>query len=466
MIEPDSTTPILILVALLILHGIFAAISEAIISVRKSRRVQLIEEGNPAAQIIDTLAEDTTHLFTTEQLALKFLGFFIVIFAVFSYTDSLAYLLSVSDLIAAIIIVIVAAFVTLFLGELIPKEIGRGFAEPIALGLIYPFNWLSYLAAPLARTATRAGRILTGRWDETEEGSLSTITEEDLLSYVDVGEEEGLLKEQVKEMIYSIFDLDDTLAREVMVPRIDIVAVEADTPVLEAMNIILQAGHSRAPVYVDTLDNIIGILYVKDLLRYWLEKGEPRPVRGLERKVYYVPETKPVNDLLRELQVKKVHIAIVVDEYGGTAGLVTIEDLLEEIVGEIQDEHDADEFYMQHISDDEYIFSARMDIDDINDLMGIELPTDESDTLGGLIYDLLGRIPKSGDTLSGVAFGAPDLRFTVLDVDGRRIKTAKVERLRAERQKLEEKRESVPDETPSTLMENARNTLSQSSRRP
>jgi CBS domain containing-hemolysin-like protein len=461
--EPDSTTPIIFLIALLILHGIFAAISEAIISVRKSRRAQLIEEGNPAAQIVDTLAEDTPHLFATEQLALKSLGFFIVTFAVFIYTDSLAYLLSISDLFAAIIIVIVAVFITLFLGELIPKEIGRSLAEPIALGLIHPFNWLAYLAAPLVRIATKVGRILSGRWDETEESGLSTITEEDLLSYVDVGEEEGVLKEQVKEMIHSIFDLDDTLAREVMVPRIDIVAVEADTPVLEAMNIILQAGHSRVPVYVDTLDNIVGILYVKDLLRYWLENGEPRPVRGLERKVYYVPETKPVNDLLRELQTKKVHIAIVVDEYGGTAGLVTIEDLLEEIVGEIQDEHDIDEFYMQYISDDEYIFSARMDLDDINDLMGINLPTDESDTLGGLIYDLLGRIPKTGDTLSGSSFGSPNLRLTVLDVDGRRIKTAKVERLRAEGQKSDGKRETIPDESPATLMKNARNTISQSS---
>jgi CBS domain containing-hemolysin-like protein len=322
---------------------------------------------------------------------------------------------------------------------------------------------LSYLANPLARIIARFCRILSGRWDETGEESPGTLTEEDLLSYVEVGEEEGVLKEDEKEMIYSIFDLGDTSVREVMVPRIDIIGVEAETPVSEAMSIIVQAGHSRAPVYVDTIDNIIGILYMKDLLSHMLEHGEPRSVRGLERKVYYVPESKLVIDLLRELQAKKVHIAIVVDEYGGTAGLVTIEDLLEEIVGEIQDEHDADEFYMQYISDSEYIFSARMDLDDINDIMSIKLPTDESDTLGGLIYDVLGRVPKTGDVIGGAAFDAPEIRLTVLEVDGRRIKTVKVERIKEESQPVKKYDQTADVEDPSTLLNNARNTLSQSS---
>ena len=399
MLDPDSTVPIIVLVALLVLHAFFAAAKEAISSVRKSRRLQLIEDGKSPAQTIDKLAEDAPLVLTTEQLALKTLGFFVVAFAVLVYTIPLAQATSVSNFAAAFIITVLAALITLLLGELIPKEIARNFAEPVVFWTIYPFNGLSYLAIPLTRIVAQIGRLVTGRWNEPEEHNPATITEEDLLSYVDAGEEEGVLKEDEKEMIYSIIDLDDTLAREVMVPRIDIVAIEANTSLEEALDVIIKAGHSRVPVYIDSIDNIIGVLYVKDLLVYWHAENVPTSVHGLERQVYYVPETKPVSDLLRELQAKRVHIAIVVDEYGGTAGLVTIEDVLEEIVGEIQDEHDAEEFYMQYISDDEYIFSARMDLDDINDVMSIELPTDESDTLGGLIYDVLGRIPKAASRI-------------------------------------------------------------------
>jgi putative hemolysin len=460
LLDPDSTAPIIILVVLLAFHAFFAAVKEAIVSIRKARRLQLIEQGKPSAQVIDRLAEDATHLLATEQLALKSLGFFIIAFAAFIYTAPLAQAISVSNFTAVIIITVISVFIILVFGELIPKEIARSYAEPMALWSIYPFNLLSRLTAPLAQVVTKTGRIVTGRWNEVEENSLSTITEEDLRIYVDAGEEGGLLKEDEKEMIYSIFDLDDTLAREIMVPRIDIVAVEANTLIREAMDIIIQAGHSRVPVYVDTVDNIIGILYVKDLLAHWLKEGEPRSVRNLEREVYYVPETKPVNDLLRELQAKKVHIAIVVDEYGGTAGLVTIEDVLEEIVGEIQDEHDAEEFYMQYISDDEYIFSARMDLDDINDLMSIDLPTDESDTLGGLIYNVLGRIPKAGDALSGESFGLPNLYLTVLAVDGRRIRTVKVKRVNEGNSQTKDLK-TVIGKNPSTLMNNAPNTVSE-----
>jgi CBS domain containing-hemolysin-like protein len=358
-----------------------------------------------------------------------------------------------------IIITIVAVFVTLIFGELIPREIAHSYAESIALWSIYPFNLLSHLAAPLARLIAGMGRLLTGHWDETSDYNLSAITEEDLRTYVDASEEGGLLEKDEKEMIYSIFDLADTLAREVMVPRIDIVAVDADASVSEALDIILEAGHSRLPVYDDSIDNVIGILYAKDLLAHWHKGGEPRPVRGLEREVYYVPETKPVSDLLRELQTKKVHIAIVVDEYGGTAGLVTIEDILEEIVGEIQDEYDVEEFYMDRISDDEYIFSARVDLDDINDIMSVDLPTDESDTLGGLVYAMLGRVPGIGDTVD-----VADLRLTVLTVEGRRIGTVRVRRLHndetGQKSSTREKEATTTSKHSSTLVSNPRKVTS------
>lgn len=425
MIDPDSSSSVIVfLLVLLALHAFFAAATEAVISLRKSRRLQLIEEGNRAAKLVDQLAENANHLLATEQLALKFLGFFIIALASLYYSAPLSRFLSTNSLNAIVIITVVSVLVTLVFGDLIPREVGRRYAEPIALWAIYPLDLLSYVAAPLARIVTRIGWALTGHEEEGDEYGLGVITEEDLRTYVDASEEGGALKEDEKEMIYSIFALDDTLAREVMVPRIDIIALEANTPVMEALDVILEAGHSRVPVYVENIDSIIGILYAKDLLAHWRNGGEPAPIQGLVRDVYYVPETKPVSDLLHEFQTKKVQIAIVVDEYGGTAGLVTIEDILEEIVGEIQDEYDPEEFFMQYISDDEYIFNARMDLDDINNLMLAALPTEESDTIGGLVYDLLGRVPEVGDRVD-----VGDFHLTVMEVDGRRIVTVKVQRI-------------------------------------
>jgi putative hemolysin len=251
---------------------------------------------------------------------------------------------------------------------------------------------------------------------------------------VDAGEEEGIIEEEEQEMIYSIFEIGETLAREIMVPRIDVVAITAATPVKEALDIILEVGHSRIPAYEETIDNIVGILYARDLLAHFRD-GEPEiALRDMLRPAYFIPEAKKVDQLLEELQQRKVHIAIVVDEYGGTAGLVTIEDILEEIVGEIQDEYDAEEPFIEVITPNEVVFNARVDLDDVNRLLEIELPTTESDTLGGLIYSQLGRVPTVGDEvlIDGV-------RLSVLSVAGRRIK--KIRAHKGESKPLEEAKE-------------------------
>jgi putative hemolysin len=240
---------------------------------------------------------------------------------------------------------------------------------------------------------------------------------------VDAGEEGGFIEEDEREMIYSIFELGDTLAREVMVPRVDVISVEVNTPITDALAVIVEGGHSRIPVYQDTIDDIVGMLYAKDLLRYWPD-NENLVLKDILREVHYVPETKPVDKLLQELQQMKVHIAVVVDEFGGVAGLVTIEDILEEIVGEIQDEYDTEEDFMEVVGENEVIFNSRTDLDDVNHGLGIELPTDSSDTLGGLMYSSLGRVPVVGDKVS-----FKDAELTILSVVGRRIKKIKVKRL-------------------------------------
>lgn len=243
------------------------------------------------------------------------------------------------------------------------------------------------------------------------------LSEDGLRFLLHVSDEEAIIEDEEKEMIASIFEFSDKLVREVMVPRIDVAAVSCDTPMLQALEVILKAGHSRIPIYRDTIDNIQGVLYAKDLLKYLRDSRTDTPISRVTRPAYFIPESKKVDELLQELQQRKVHMAIVVDEYGGTAGLVTIEDLLEEIVGEIQDEYDAEEPTVEALNSHEYLFDARVPIDEVNKLLGVELPDEGGDTLGGFIYSQLGKVPALGDRVE-----YENVTVEVLSVNGRRIK--------------------------------------------
>jgi CBS domain containing-hemolysin-like protein len=252
------------------------------------------------------------------------------------------------------------------------------------------------------------------------------VTEEEIKTLVDAGSEEGVIEDEEKEMIYSIFQFGDKVAREIMVPRIDIVALDADTTLQEALDTVLSEGHSRIPAYEGSIDRICGLLYAKDLLVVWQEnQSKDRKVREIMRPAYFVPESKKAGSLLQELQERKIHMAIVIDEYGGTAGLVTIEDLVEEIVGEIQDEYDSDEEdEYEKISDDEYLFDAGIHVDDVNELLAVHLPDDETDTLGGYVLNVLGRVPLGGETFQDIG-----LEIKVEVITGRRIRKVRVRRL-------------------------------------
>lgn len=257
------------------------------------------------------------------------------------------------------------------------------------------------------------------------EQRLSPVTEDELKSWAEEGQPEGSLEQGERRMIYSIFHFGDTLAREIMIPRIDILALDVSTPLAEAIVALNKSGHSRVPVYEETVDNVIGLLYAKDLLRVRLEGQNISSLRSLLRPAYFVPEAKKVDELLREMQARSVHMALVVDEYGGIAGLVTMEDIVEEIVGEIRDEYDqGEELLYEKVSDDEYIFHGRIDLDDFNSVIGTNLTKDVADTLGGFIYSQVGRVPVGGETVS-----VEDLLLTVEQVSGRRIR-----RVRALRQ--------------------------------
>jgi len=249
------------------------------------------------------------------------------------------------------------------------------------------------------------------------------VTEEEIKTMVDAGEEKGVIEQEEKEMIYSIFEFGDTVVREVMVPRIDIAAVDVSATMNEALDVILQAGFSRLPVYERTIDNIVGVLYAKDLLRYLRDGKSDVALWDVVRPPYFIPETKKVDELLPDLQRRRVHVAIVVDEYGGVAGLVTIEDLLEEIVGEIRDEYDSEEAMVEFLGDGQYVFDGRIPLDDVNKLVGAELASGVADTLGGYVYEKLGQVPAVNDHIE-----QDDVTVTVLSVSGRRIRRVRVER--------------------------------------
>jgi CBS domain containing-hemolysin-like protein len=269
---------------------------------------------------------------------------------------------------------------------------------------------------------TKLFLLLQQQEEEVREG---TVTEDELKSLVDAGQEDGVLEQDEREMIYSIFQLGDTLAREIMVPRIYITGIDVSLPLPQAVEALLASGHSRLPVYEDTIDHIVGLLYAKDLLGLWLKGDKTGSLRGVTRPAYFVPEAKKVDELLDEMQARRIHMAIVIDEYGGVAGLVTLEDIVEEIIGEVRDEYDqSEEAPYQQVGEGEYIFLGRVDLDDFNELMGTALLEDEADTIGGFMYNRIGRVPASGESIR-----VGELELTIEQVSGRRIRKIRARKI-------------------------------------
>jgi CBS domain containing-hemolysin-like protein len=304
---------------------------------------------------------------------------------------------------------------------LLVQFLGRVFAvsrpENVALTFVRPVELLSRLLfivlVPLNALERGVRRILG-----VSHGLTPADAEERLRHLVEGNAD---LEEDEREMIASVIELGEQPVREVMVPRIDIVAAPSTSSVRELLDRIIESGHSRIPIFEESIDNIVGVVYAKDLLRFLREGTQEAPVVTLAREPSFVPETKKVDELLHEMQQKRVHLAIVVDEYGGTAGLISIEDLIEEIVGEIQDEYDVEEALIEEVSDSEAVFDARVSIRDVNDTLDLDIDDEDFDTLGGLLYHELGKVPNVGDEVR--VDGAV---VTVLTTTGRRVRKVRV----------------------------------------
>lgn len=409
-----------VFIALLLLDGLIAFIRAAYINSHHAKLKAMMESGVKRATLTVRVAEDAKRLILTFGIGLSISRLAVIGVALVVYS------LQLHDL--GVIPVVSIGSILLGVGTLM------GLIEFLAENLVLrnPEQWalrmsvvayaIRILITPLSWLLSRFATHINGY---AEDRSYPLVTEEEIMTLVDAGEEDGVIEEDEKAMIYSIFQLADTLVREVMVPRIDMLAFEKETSLVEATESLLRTGFSRAPVFTETIDNIVGMLYAKDILAAWKDGDQHETVKSLCREAYFVPEAKRVDDLLTEMQVKRVHIAIVVDEYGGTAGLVTIEDLVEEIVGEIRDEYDyAEELPFQKLQEGEFLFSGRIDLDDVNLMTEAELPKETSETLGGFIYSRLGKVPLKGEVVE-----AGGLRLIVEEVSGRRIRKIRAHRL-------------------------------------
>lgn len=323
---------------------------------------------------------------------------------------------------STVLVTLIMTLTILIFGEITPKTYAAQQPDKVAIFVARPLEMLSVVLSPVIRILSYITKIFIRIMGGNIRENIPFVTEEEIKTLVNVGQEEGLLHQRETEMIKSIFEFDDITAKEVMIPRIDITGLEVTSSLQEAMETIVEAGYSRIPVYYESIDNIIGIIYAKDLLNYSIEKDKTKNIRTLMRKAIYVPESKKINDLLKELQKNKVHMAIILDEYGGTAGLVTIEDLLEEIVGDIFDEFDEEEDEIQILNERELIVTSRVSIEEINEILNTNFPEDDFETISGFAFNMLGRIPKEGDIID-----FEDVLIKVLKVSQRRIDKIKIQ---------------------------------------
>jgi len=421
---------VIFFLAIIFIRSFFALARSALINMRRARLLELEQRGDVTAFAIQRLTENSSRLLATAEVGSVMGAVFAAGYAAIQFVPSVDARLAawfstaspiLTYLLAFCVVMFIASLAVFILGRLVPEAIAVRQAEKVALMAVRPMQIASFLLSPVGRFTVWASNLLSIPLGGQKRESTQLVTEQEIKTMVDAGEEEGLIEIEEKEMILSVLDFGDTVAREVMVPRIDVVAVSTDTPWTEAVDFIINSGHSRVPVYRETIDDIVGILYAKDVLKA-LRDGQPKPLERMVRKVYFTPESKRVNELLQELQKTRVHVSVVVDEYGGTAGLVTIEDILEEIVGEIQDEYDTEEPEFTALPNGEgYILDAGMNIGDANELLHVQLPEDESDTVGGFIYDQLGHVPVAGEI---VYYGR--LIAEVLQVTDRRILKIKV----------------------------------------
>ena len=445
---PNGLFEIILLFALILVNAFFAMSEIAIISLNDTKLKKMAEEGHSGAKKVLQLVESPSAFLSTIQIGVTLAGFLTSASAADNFSEPLAaWLIKILSLpqnaigvmenVALVIVTVIMSYFSLVLGELAPKRIAMQKAESISFKVVGILLFIKKIMIPFIKVLSLSTNAVVRMLGFDPNASEDTVTEEEILMMVDAGEEKGVIEESQKEMINNIFEFDDIVAADVMSHRTDIVAVEISDNFSDVLEKTLEAGYSRIPVYEEDLDDIKGIIYVKDLLQF-VGKKIPSTVKiaDLMREAVFVPESKRCGDLFNEMTEKHLQMVFVCDEYGGISGIVTIEDLLESIVGNMQDEYDNEEEEIEQVNETTFDIDGTTDIEELEELLDISFPEGEYDTIGGFIMSELGRIPAEDENPEIEHAGC---RFTVREVDERRIERITVEKLPTEEDKEEEK---------------------------
>ena len=423
----DVVLQLLVVLFLVTVEAFFVAAEIALVTIRHSRVEQLIDEGHRGARRVRRLTQDPARFLAVAQIGVTFVGYLASAYAAVNLADRLAGSLTglpviqnYSTGIAILVVTLLLALFTIVFGELVPKTLALSRPDRVALALAGPLDVVGQILGPLVTLLTWLTRKIAGSFGaDVRQAQIST---QELKLIVERGGEQGVLEAEEEQMISAVIELGDRRLHEVMVPRTGMTAVPVTATMDEVIDTFVREGHSRIPVYNETIDEIVGILLAKDLLPFLKGVDQKPNLRKLLRPPLFVPESMSIDDLLHKLQRRRVHLAIVLDEYGGTAGMGTIEDLIEEIVGEIQDEYDEEEPMTVRLSDDRARVDGRAAVDDLGELFDLELAgledSEEYDTVGGLIYHRIGGVPRPGDE---VRLEEQGLTLTVETTDGRRV---------------------------------------------
>ncbi len=416
---------------MILANAFFVAAEMALARIRRTRVDQLVEQGSRTAELAQRALKDPERFISACQLGITFATLALGAVGEKAFAEDLALaVMSIGDLshwpaavtsaskaICYVLAFSLTAFLQTVFGELLPKTLVFQRAEPAMMLLIWPMEVWCWLTAPFLNVLNAFTTLVLRMLNVKEPPRHHFVhSEEELKMLVSASHEEGVLEEEEEEMLHSVFDFADTIASEVMTPRTDMVCISANSTILDFVNLALQHGLSRIPVYEEDIDNIFGSVHIRDGLRALVEHKQTSAVRELARKVLIVPENKDVGDLLKEFKKTKTHMAIVVDEYGGTRGLVTFEDLLEELVGDIADEHEIVEEFVQEMEDGTVLLDAKLPLDDANDKLDLEIEDEEFNTIGGHVFGRLGREPQVGDEVC-----ADDYILRVEESDRHRI---------------------------------------------
>lgn len=430
--DPDADhilMQIIVLILLTLVNSFFACAEMAMVSVNKNKIRKLADEGKDSAKLVLRFLDEPTKFLSTIQVAITLAGFFSSAAAATGLSAPVGAWLDQYDIayghqLALILVTLILSYFTLVFGELVPKRIALQKPETISLFCVKPVRAVSWIASPFIRLLTFSTNLFTKPFGMKEGNTEEMLSREEIKSLVKEGQVHGVLNKKEREMINSIMEFDDKAAKEIMTPRVNVFAIDITKPQEEYMAELLDTKYTRIPVYEEDIDNIIGILFIKDFLKQAISRGfDHTEVRSILRKPYLVPESKIARDLFRELQQSKKQIAVLIDEYGGFSGIVTMEDLVEEVMGDIEDEYDPEAVKIKKLDENTYLIDGLVTIDELNNRLDLDLYSENYDTISGYLIDEIGTIPQEKDDRT---IEIDNLVFRLVSIKHKRIDKVKL----------------------------------------